>query len=80
MSRSGILIVLGVLVILIPVSGLSSASRSFLSIVLGAAVLGIGLSLRTRSAHGSPTHPDTEPSPHPSPSPEPHVPHGVSPI
>jgi len=80
MSRPGILIILGVLVILIPVSGLSSTSRSFLSILLGALVLGIGLSLRTRGTHGSPVLPSTLPTVDPLPPTEPHTPRGVSPI
>jgi uncharacterized membrane protein YqgA involved in biofilm formation len=48
MSRSSSIIVLGTLIILTPVSGLPITYRSFLTVLLGAAVLGIGLSMRTR--------------------------------
>ncbi|MFA6279133.1 MAG: hypothetical protein WCS97_03605 [Candidatus Paceibacterota bacterium] len=46
MSRAGTLILLGVLVILTPFSGLPTTVRSLLAIVLGACVLGIGLAMR----------------------------------
>jgi len=46
MSRPSMLIVLGVLVILVPFSGLPMSFRHLLSIIFGACVLGIGLSLR----------------------------------
>jgi uncharacterized membrane protein YwaF len=48
MSRTGILIVLGILVMLTPFSGLPIAIRSALLVAFGIAVLGIGLSLRSR--------------------------------
>ena len=51
MSRSSILIVLGILSILAPFSGLPSALRTLLAIVLGGAVLGIALSDRVREQH-----------------------------
>ena len=48
MSRPSILILLGILVILTPFSGLPISIRSLLSVIFGACVLGIGLSLRAR--------------------------------
>lgn len=56
MSRASILILLGVLSILTPFSGLPIAVRSTFAVILGACVFGIGLSLRireARSAHSS---------------------------
>ncbi len=47
MSRSGILIVLGVLIILAPFSGLPVSIRSFLAVVFGAGVSVMGLMLRS---------------------------------
>ena len=47
MSRPSILILLGVLVILTPFSGLPINIRTLLLIIFGAYVFGIGLSLRT---------------------------------
>lgn len=49
MSRAGILILLGILVILAPFSGLPTSIRSLLAVILGACVLGIGLMLRARN-------------------------------
>lgn len=51
MSRTSALILLGVLVILIPFSGLPVALRTLLTVVCGIAVLGIGLMLRTHEVH-----------------------------
>ena len=48
MSRSSALILLGVLTVLAPFSGLPFAFRTFLLVVFGASVLGIGLSMRVR--------------------------------
>ncbi|MSU74690.1 hypothetical protein EXS57_02845 [Candidatus Kaiserbacteria bacterium] len=48
MSRTSTLILLGILVILTPFSGLPIAIRSLLAVVLGAGIASIGLSLRTR--------------------------------
>ena len=50
MSRTGILILLGVLIILVPFSGLPIALRSLLLVACGISVLAIGLSLRVREA------------------------------
>ena len=46
MSRPSILILLGILTILAPLSGLPMSIRSLLSVIFGACVLGIGLSMR----------------------------------
>lgn len=46
MSRPSILILLGVLVMLMPFSGLPIAMRSLFMVFFGACVFGIGLSLR----------------------------------
>jgi hypothetical protein len=48
MSRSSVLIVLGVLTMLAPFSGLPGPLRTLLAVGFGAAVLGIGLSDRVR--------------------------------
>lgn len=53
MSRTSALILLGVLVILIPFSGLPLALRTLLTVICGIAVLGIGLMLRTHEVHHS---------------------------
>lgn len=50
MSRSSALILLGVLVILAPFSGLPAAIRSLLAVLFGAAVMGIGFFLRAKEA------------------------------
>ncbi|MDP1707445.1 MAG: hypothetical protein Q8L30_02735 [bacterium] len=46
MSRPSILIIIGILTIIVPFSGLPVSARSLLTVILGACVLGIGLSLR----------------------------------
>lgn len=51
MSRTSALILLGILVIVIPFSGLPIAFRTLLSVICGIAVFGIGLMLRTHEAH-----------------------------
>ena len=48
MSRTGALILLGVLTILIPFSGLPGSFRTTLTIFFGVVILSIGLSLRSR--------------------------------
>ena len=50
MSKSATLIILGLLVILVPFSGLPSGLRTLLSVLFGAGVLGVGVVLRTREA------------------------------
>lgn len=47
MSRPSILILLGVLTILAPFSGLPVSVRTLLTIIFGACVFGIGISMRT---------------------------------
>ena len=47
MSRSGMLILLGILTILAPYSGLPINVRSLCAVIFGACVLGIGLGMRT---------------------------------
>jgi hypothetical protein len=53
MSRASILMILGVLVILTPFSGLPISLRTLLLIIFGAAVFGIGLAMRA-AAHTPP--------------------------
>ena len=48
MSRSSALILLGVLTILTPFSGLPITLRTLLTVIFGACVFGIGLSMRVR--------------------------------
>lgn len=50
MSRTGALILLGLLIILTPFSGIPVGVRAALSIIFGVSVLLIGLSLRVREA------------------------------
>lgn len=50
MSRTGFLILLGILIMLVPFSGLPVALRTLLSIIFGACVLGIGITVRARQA------------------------------
>ena len=49
MSKSSVLILIGILTILTPFSGLPMSIRHLLFAILGAFVFGIGLSLRTKS-------------------------------
>ena len=49
MSRTSALITLGVLILIVPFSGLPVSFRSLLTIIFGACVLGIGLSLRAQA-------------------------------
>jgi hypothetical protein len=51
MSRTSTLILLGILIILTPFSGLPIAIRSLFTVAFGIAILGIGLSLRTNEVH-----------------------------
>lgn len=75
MSRSGVLILLGVLAMLTPISGLPSAFRTLLTIGIGAGVAGVGLSLRARHVLETVSKSVTSPEPVPT-----SVPHDVSPI
>ena len=75
MSRSSVLILLGVLTMLAPFSGLPSPLRTLLTVIFGASVLGMGVALRTREMrHRSPVATA-------SPEPEhPPLPREISPI
>lgn len=55
MSRAGTLILLGVLTMLTPFSGLPSSIRSLLAVIFGVCIAGIGLALRTREPRTAPT-------------------------
>lgn len=59
MSRAGMLILLGVLTILTPFSGLPIAIRSLLATIFGAFVCGIGLSFRTQESRNVAAHAGT---------------------
>lgn len=48
MSRASMIIILGILIMLVPFSGLPIAYRSFMVVVFGLCVLGLGVSLRAR--------------------------------
>ncbi len=50
MSRASTLILLGILTILTPFSGLPIAIRSMLLVIFGTCIFGIGLSLRVHHA------------------------------
>ncbi|MFA6415043.1 MAG: hypothetical protein WCV89_03630 [Candidatus Paceibacterota bacterium] len=76
MSRTSTLILLGVLVILAPFSGLPIAIRSLLAVIFGACVLGIGLSIRAQEARNARAQVPAE-----APQPEPlSAPQEISPI
>lgn len=53
MSRTSTLILLGILVIITPFSGLPIFLRSSLAVIFGACVLGIGIRGRTQEARAS---------------------------
>ncbi len=96
MSRSSALILLGILIMLTPFSGLPSGFRDVLALIFGALVLGIGFFIRAKEI----PKPENVVSPQREPAPssltgEPHAPdvlpemhpiaeteppHGVSPI
>ena len=83
MSRAGMLILLGVLTIITPFSGLPIAIRSLLATIFGAFVCGIGLSFRTQESRNVAMHmgtADTTPSSPISSEVISQVPHGVSSI
>ncbi|MDE1919753.1 MAG: hypothetical protein KGH56_03620 [Patescibacteria group bacterium] len=62
MSRASTLILLGILTILTPFSGLPSSFRSLLAVIFGASVFAIGFSLRAREAESAQAA-TTEPAP-----------------
>ena len=53
MSRNSTLILLGILVVLTPFSGLPIAFRTLLTVIFGACVAGIGFSLRTHEVQNA---------------------------
>ena len=74
MSRTSTLILLGIIVMLTPFSGLPIAIRSLISVICGIAILGIGLMLRTREVH------QAQPTETPAPAEEPTIPTSPSSI
>jgi hypothetical protein len=75
MSRSSTLILLGILTILTPFSGLPSGIRTLFAVVFGATVLGIGLMLRSNETRRAQSPAET-----PAPAPELTPPQDISPI
>jgi hypothetical protein len=67
MSRTSTLILLGILVILAPFSGLPIAFRTLLEVIFGACVLGIGFTMRSEESRRA--HPPVESAPEPEPPP-----------
>lgn len=89
MSKSSALILLGVLVVLAPFSGLPDTFRTVLLVLFGLCVFGIGLFVRAheQSARAQVLPPSVSAEPEPvheevleSTPVSPHVPHGPSPI
>ena len=78
MSRNSTLILLGILTILTPFSGLPIAIRSLLLVMFGVCVFGIGLTLRAREVRNAHSPADTPISD--IPEAVSHEPQGVSPI
>ncbi|MEK7101260.1 MAG: hypothetical protein AAB921_04145 [Patescibacteria group bacterium] len=77
MSRANTLILLGVLVILTPFSGLPIAIRTFFAVIFGVCVFGIGLSMRAREVRLRAAQSPTADTPTPEP---PAPPQEISPI
>ena len=63
MSRTSTLILIGILIILTPFSGLPIAIRTLLTVLFGACVSGIGLTLRTHEVRAVKPPVGTPPSP-----------------
>ena len=81
MSRTSTLIILGLLTVLAPFSGLPMPMRTFLEVVCGAVVAGIGLFLRASEADRERQSAEASLAPVAAESVnEPTLPHGVSPI
>lgn len=81
MSRNSTLILLGILIVLVPFSGLPMAFRTFLAVILGACVAGIGVALRSREARNRRQSAEASVSPVAPPgTPAPTPPSGVSSI
>lgn len=78
MSRTGMLVLLGVLIILTPFSGLPVQMRTLLAVVLGAGVAGIGLLIRAQEAQLQKRSGDSSPAPEPESKPL--SPPGMSPV
>ncbi|OYV63047.1 MAG: hypothetical protein B7X03_03300 [Parcubacteria group bacterium 21-58-10] len=76
MSRTSTLILLGILTILAPFSGLPIDIRNLLAVIFGASVTGIGLSIRAHEARSAAAQPPAE---MPSVS-EPVPPQSISPM
>ena len=76
MSRSSVLILLGLLVALTPFSGLPSVLRTLLLVILGFIVLGMGIAERARLAREARATQPTQAVPASPLEP----PHGISPI
>ncbi|MDO8231932.1 MAG: hypothetical protein Q7T37_01905 [bacterium] len=51
MSRASILILLGILNVFVPFSGLPMSIRALFAVIVGACVFSIGLSFRSQEAH-----------------------------
>lgn len=77
MSRSSTLILIGILILVTPFSGLPSAFRTLLLVIFGAIALGLGIAERAEIANVSRTLLEKATTPEPLGH-EP--PHGVSPI
>ena len=73
MSRASMLILLGILTMFVPFSGLPIAIRSLLAVIFGACIFGIGLSLRIH--HARSVQMSVE-----APAPEPVPPQTISPM
>jgi hypothetical protein len=81
MSRNSTLILLGILIVIVPFSGLPEAIRTFLAVILGACVAGIGFALRASEARSQKQSAEASLSPvAPATSPESTPPSGVSTI
>lgn len=62
MSRSSTLILLGVLALLTPFSGLPQSARTVTIIILGVCIAGIGLYERLQAVRGSAQSKESEPA------------------
>ncbi len=69
MTRPSILITLGVIIVLLPFSGLPISFRSFIMPLAGLAVIGVGISLRAPKAlpplESAAPEPESAPPAHP---------------
>ncbi len=88
MSRASTLILLGILVVLAPFSALPIAFRTFLAVILGASVSGIGFAMRAQEAREARSRAEasqastaaTASEPVATAEVKPQEPHGVSPV